>query len=251
MIRNALVARCSSLAAGAGRRARRRPRPELKAKPVITGDIVRIGDLVENAGIVADVPIFRAPDLGSTGTVSADAVVEAVRAHALIGLDTGGLQRSRGDAREPRDRRRGHRERASRGAVAAQFALGDAEDIALNFDRELRTLNVEPTPKASRASRASPTMRAPAASTPRSSFRRRQRARVAALTGRARRDRRGRRFDTPARRAARSSRHARRVIRAPPARRSRPRRRHRPRAGGRPRRAQRAAAPAGRCAAPT
>ena len=38
---------------------------------MITGDIVRIGDLVENAGIVAEVPIFRAPDLGQTGTVSA------------------------------------------------------------------------------------------------------------------------------------------------------------------------------------
>ncbi len=53
---------------------------------------MRIGDLVENAGIVAQVPIFRAPDLGFSGTVSAEAVAEAVRPHALIGLDTGGVQ---------------------------------------------------------------------------------------------------------------------------------------------------------------
>ena len=48
--------------------------PKLKAEATVTGDIVRIGDLVENAGIVADVPIFRAPDLGETGMVSADSV---------------------------------------------------------------------------------------------------------------------------------------------------------------------------------
>src|SRR3989304_842191 len=66
-------------------------RPVLKAEAVVTGDIVRIGDLIEHAGIVANIPIFRAPDLGSTGTVPANAVIEAVRAHALLGLDTGGL----------------------------------------------------------------------------------------------------------------------------------------------------------------
>ena len=66
-------------------------RPLLRSEAIVTGDIVRIGDLVEHAGIVANVPIFRAPDLGSTGTVSAEAVIEAVRNHSLIGLDTGDL----------------------------------------------------------------------------------------------------------------------------------------------------------------
>src|SRR3982074_2414568 len=66
-------------------------KPVLRAEATITGDIVRIGDLVDRAGIIANVPIFRAPDLGATGSVSADAVIEAVRAHALIGLDTNGL----------------------------------------------------------------------------------------------------------------------------------------------------------------
>src|ERR1051325_3759818 len=66
--------------------------PKLKAEATVTGDLVRIGDLVANAGIIADVPIFRAPDLGATGMVSAESVVEAVRGHALVGLDTGGLR---------------------------------------------------------------------------------------------------------------------------------------------------------------
>ena len=46
------------------------PRRALKrASVTVAGDVVRIGDLVENAGAAADVPIFRAPDLGQTGTV--------------------------------------------------------------------------------------------------------------------------------------------------------------------------------------
>ena len=51
----------------------RSSRPAAQGEAVVTGAIVRIGDLVENAGAVADVPIFRAPDLGQTGTVPADA----------------------------------------------------------------------------------------------------------------------------------------------------------------------------------
>src|SRR6185503_4094330 len=66
-------------------------RPTLKSEAIVKGDIVRIGDLIENAGIVASVPIFRAPDLGYTGTVSVDAIVNAIRDHALIGIDTAGL----------------------------------------------------------------------------------------------------------------------------------------------------------------
>src|SRR5690348_17840295 len=42
-------------------------RPTLKAEATVIGDVVRIGDLVENAGEAADVAIFRAPDIGQTG----------------------------------------------------------------------------------------------------------------------------------------------------------------------------------------
>src|SRR5574340_537385 len=93
MIRTFIAAACTMLAISTtALAADEPPHPKLKASAIVTGDIVRIGDLVENAGIVAKVPIFRAPDLGYSGTVSAEAVVEAVRPHALIGLDTGGVE---------------------------------------------------------------------------------------------------------------------------------------------------------------
>ncbi len=121
-------------------------KPKLKAEAVVNGDLVRIGDLVANAGIIADVPIFRAPDLGATGMVPAEAVVEAVRSHALVGLDTGGLSEvsvtraSRAIAAEDIEFCITH-------ALSAQFALGDTKNIALNFDSELHTVNVEPAAK--------------------------------------------------------------------------------------------------------
>ena len=69
--------------------------PRLKAQVVVAGDIVRIGDLIENAGLAADTPIFRAPDLGQTGAVPARAVLDAVRPYGLIAVDARGIERSR------------------------------------------------------------------------------------------------------------------------------------------------------------
>src|SRR5437868_15085530 len=66
-------------------------RPALKAEAVVSSNIVRIGDLIENAGAVGDIPIFRAPDLGQSGAVPASRVVDAVRPHHILGLDTRGL----------------------------------------------------------------------------------------------------------------------------------------------------------------
>lgn len=121
-------------------------RPVLKAEAIVTGDIVRIGDLVEHAGIIANIPIFRAPDLGSTGTVPADAVIEAVRAHALVGLDTGGLSEVV-VIRASRTIPAKDIEDSVAAALSRQYALGAPENIAVNFERELRTIQVEPNAK--------------------------------------------------------------------------------------------------------
>ena len=147
MIRKLIVALSGLIAFTATAAADPEPlHPKLKAEAVITGEIVRIGDLVENAGIVAKVPIFRAPDLGFTGTVSAEAVVEAVRPHALIGLDTEGVQ----DVVVTRASRMIDPQviqACIAAALSAQFALGPAKDVTLGFDRELRGLAVEPNAK--------------------------------------------------------------------------------------------------------
>jgi flagellar basal body P-ring formation protein FlgA len=117
--------------------------PALKASATVTNDVVRIGDLVENAGPVADVPIFRAPDLGTTGAVATNRVVEAIRPHQLIDIDTRGIvevvvtRSSRAIAAPEISARIAQ-------ALAGQYGLGTAHNIMVNFDREVHTLQVEP-----------------------------------------------------------------------------------------------------------
>ena len=118
-------------------------RPVLRAEATITGDIVRIGDLVDHAGIVANVPIFRAPDLGATGTVPAETVVEAVRAHALVGLDTNGLSEvivTRASRAIPAKQV----EETVAAALAKQYSLGEPKNLAISLEREMRAIQVEP-----------------------------------------------------------------------------------------------------------
>src|SRR3954470_24093026 len=63
----------------------------LKSEVTVSGDIVRIGDLIENAGVAANTPIFRAPDLGQTGGVPVRAVLDAVRPPGLVAVNARGL----------------------------------------------------------------------------------------------------------------------------------------------------------------
>jgi flagella basal body P-ring formation protein FlgA len=121
-------------------------RPILKAEALVAGSIVRVGDLIDNAGIIANVAIFRAPDLGATGVVPADAVVEAVRAHALIGLDTNGLSEVV-VTRAAREIPVADVEGAVARALSARFNLGDAKEITVKFERDPTAIQVEPNAK--------------------------------------------------------------------------------------------------------
>lgn len=120
------------------------PRPVLKSHAAVSGDVVKIGDLVDNAGIVAKVPIFRAPDLGSTGTVSAEAIVQAVSKHALIGLDTAGLSEV-SVSRPARTIPAKDVEDTVAQALAAHYQLGPAKDVSVAFDGVLSAIYVEPS----------------------------------------------------------------------------------------------------------
>jgi flagellar basal body P-ring formation protein FlgA len=118
-------------------------RPALRATVTVDSDLVRIGDLVENAGPVANIAIFRAPDLGTTGTVSTASIVDAIRPHQLIDIDTRGLAQvivtraSRAiDAQEISD--------TITQALSQRFGLGEPRNLSLAFDLPLRTLQVEP-----------------------------------------------------------------------------------------------------------
>src|SRR4051812_42660802 len=70
--------------------------PALKQNVVVTSDLVRIGDLIENAGASSQIPISRPPAPGSTGPVGGQRIVDAVRAHDVSAINTRGIKKIRG-----------------------------------------------------------------------------------------------------------------------------------------------------------
>jgi flagellar basal body P-ring formation protein FlgA len=118
--------------------------PALRANVTVTSEVVRIGDLVENCGPVADVPIFRAPDLGTRGSVPTERVVEAIRPHQLIGIDTRGITEVVVTRAARAITAQEISARVAK-AMEGQYGLGEARNIAVEFDRDVRTLYVEPT----------------------------------------------------------------------------------------------------------
>jgi flagella basal body P-ring formation protein FlgA len=116
--------------------------PRLKSSVVVIADVVRLGDLIENAGDVADVAVFRSPDVGSTGTISSAKVLDAARQNNLLIVDARGIN----DIEIIRDSRpvfpRDIEMRIAR-AFAGQQGLGDADKLTVSLDRAPRTFYVE------------------------------------------------------------------------------------------------------------
>lgn len=129
--------------------------PTLKRNVVVTGELVRIGDLIENAGGFAAIPVFRSPDVGTTGAVSARKIVEAARAHNLFGVETG-------EVIEVEVTRTGRviAKNEIEARIAQLFAgtngLGIVADLAVSFDRVPASINADLSPDAElKAMRAS------------------------------------------------------------------------------------------------
>jgi len=116
--------------------------PRLKATATVSGELVYIGDLVENAGPFAEVAIFRSPDLGTTGTVPTLRVRDALRPYGLADVEADGLTEV---VVERPSRAITVKEIESRilQALAGQRGLGAADDLKLNIDQSLRTIHVE------------------------------------------------------------------------------------------------------------
>jgi flagella basal body P-ring formation protein FlgA len=118
--------------------------PRLKPAITVATDLVRVGDLVENAGAAANVPVFRSPDLGDTGVVSINRVLAALRPHHLTGVETNGASEV---SVTRASRAVGVKELEARivRALAGQYGLGDANNLSVIFDREVRLLHFEPS----------------------------------------------------------------------------------------------------------
>ena len=116
--------------------------PSLKPAVTVTGDLVHVGDLVEHAGALADIAIFRSPDLGTTGAVATARVREALLPYGLADLDTGGLAEVVVTRPSRTITVKEIEDRILR-ALVGQRGLGAIEDLKLNLDQSLRMIHVE------------------------------------------------------------------------------------------------------------
>ena len=108
----------------------------------VTGDVVRIGDVIDNAGPSAQIAIYRAPDLGTTGSVPTAQVLTTLRAHHVIGVDTKNLSEI-SITRLARTLESKDIELAVARALERKNGLGDAANLTLTFDRDVQDLKLD------------------------------------------------------------------------------------------------------------
>ena len=116
--------------------------PVLRANVTVSDDVVRIGDVIDNAGTAAQVAIYRAPDLGTTGSLPTAQVLSALQAHQVIGVDTRDIKvvtvtrlARNVDARDI--------QKAVAQALEHRFGLGDAANLTFTFDRDVQDLHLD------------------------------------------------------------------------------------------------------------
>ena len=116
--------------------------PVLRANVQVSGDLVRIGDVIDNAGSAAQIAIYRAPDLGTTGTLPVAQVLNTLRAHHVIGVDTRDLKEI-SVTRLARTLEGKSIELQVAHALERRNGLGDAANLSLTFDRDPGDVRLE------------------------------------------------------------------------------------------------------------
>ena len=116
--------------------------PVLRASVSVTADVVRIGDVIDNAGSSGKIAIYRAPDLGTTGSLPVAQVLATLRAHQVIGVDTRDL-REISVTRLARTLEGKDIELQVARALERKNGLGDAANLSLTFDRDVQDLRLD------------------------------------------------------------------------------------------------------------
>src|SRR5580704_9511998 len=104
--------------------------PVLRASVSVSSDVVRIGDVVDNAG--------------TTGSLPTAQVISALRAHQVIGVDTRDL-REISVTRLARTLDAKDIESQVAHALEHRGGLGDAANLSLTFDRDVQDMRLEAT----------------------------------------------------------------------------------------------------------
>ncbi|WP_426419262.1 flagellar basal body P-ring formation chaperone FlgA [Bradyrhizobium genosp. A] len=116
--------------------------PTLRASVTVSSDVVRVGDLIDNAGSAALIPVYRSPDLGTTGALPVAQVLSVLRAKQVIGVMTGDIREVQ-VTRLARTLANKDLENAVASALERRFGLGEAANIAVTFDRGVSDMRLD------------------------------------------------------------------------------------------------------------
>lgn len=116
--------------------------PVLRANVTVESDVVRIGDVIDNAGTSAQIAIYRAPDLGTTGSLPTAQVIAALQAHQVIGVETRDIK-AVSVTRLARTLEGKEIESQVAHALEHRNGLGDAANLSLTFDRSVQDIRLE------------------------------------------------------------------------------------------------------------
>ena len=116
--------------------------PTLRASVNVTSDVVRVGDLIDNAGAAAQIPVYRSPDLGTTGALPVAQVLNVLRAKQVIGVMTGDIKEVQ-VTRLARTLANKELEDAVASALERRFGLGDAANLTVTFDRGVAEMRLD------------------------------------------------------------------------------------------------------------
>jgi flagellar basal body P-ring formation protein FlgA len=143
MTRRLLGLVLAALVAAAALPASAAERPRLRPSVTVSSDYVRLGDLIDNAGPAGDEPVFRAPDLGTTGTVQTARVVSAALARNIADVDTAGVPEV-AVTRASRTISIEEMTRVLTLAIIRQNGLSPDADLQVTFDASMRPAQIEP-----------------------------------------------------------------------------------------------------------
>jgi flagella basal body P-ring formation protein FlgA len=122
------------------------PMPTLKRAVTVSGDLVRIGDLIDNAGDAADTPIFRSPDVGTTGSVTLQQIVDAIRPYHLYRIDTQNITAVE-VSRSGRTIDATEIEARIARTFAGRYGLGDAKNLRVTLDALIQPITIDSSPE--------------------------------------------------------------------------------------------------------
>ena len=118
--------------------------PALRGRVTVASDIVRIGDLLDNAGVHARIAVFRAPDLGTTGRVPLAQVMAALREHHIDAVNTNNLDEISVTRASRAFTSKDVTARIAQ-VIANRYGFADPTALRVTLDRDIATLQVDPS----------------------------------------------------------------------------------------------------------